>query len=492
VQAPEPVKHLDRPNPETSTIPALMTRRLIVAVLKFAMRIYFRHVEVVGLEHVPRKSPVIFVLNHPNALVDPAFLLCLAPRRVSFLAKSPLFRMPILGYFVRALDCLPVYRHQDEGEDVSKNREMFVAARALLARGGTIGICPEGVSHDEPRLRPIKTGAARIALGAVSTVEANGTGLDSPAGPPAYAGGSGKVPCVDLKIVPAGLYYTSKTKFRSAVLLYFGTPIEVRPVELEADGNPPRSAVRDLSKKIECALREVILDAEHEEALQTISLAERIFSSETNEEGSESLADELQLQQRFNKAYTLLRDRAPERLRRLEVRMIRFEEELTQAGVDPEDLSPPTSTLDVFRHLITRVLLFLLLIVPATLGALIHYPAYRLGGYLATRFSKNDEDVISTVKIISAMLLFPITWLLAAVVGYKLQGWELALAVAVVLPLAGYLAIRFFEGIDSFLGGLRALVFFLMRRRFFVRLLAERKAIRNEILALGEETAIPS
>jgi 1-acyl-sn-glycerol-3-phosphate acyltransferase len=467
-----------------------MTRRLIVAILRFAMRIYFRRVEVVGLEHVPLKSPAIFVLNHPNALVDPAFLLCLAPRRVSFLAKSPLFRMPILGYFVRALDCLPVYRHQDEGEDVSKNREMFVAARALLARGGTIGICPEGVSHDEPRLRPIKTGAARIALGAVSTVEANGTAVGSPADPPAHAGGSDKLPCAGLKIVPAGLYYTSKTKFRSAVLLYFGKPIEVSPVELEPDGNPPRTAVRDLSKRIECALREVILDAEHEEALQTISRAERIFSSETEEDGDESLAEELQLQQRFNKAYAVLREHAPERLRKLEIRMIRFEEELTQAGVDPEDLSPPTSTLDVFRHLITRVLLFLVLIVPATLGAVVHYPAYRLGGYLATRFSKDDEDVVSTVKIISAMLLFPITWLLAAAVAYKLQGWASAVVVALVFPLAGYLAIRFFEGLDSFMGGLRALVFFMMRRRFFVRLLAERKAIRNEILALGKETAI--
>ena len=433
------------------------------------MRIYFRRVEVVGIEQVPRTAPVIFVLNHPNALVDPAFLLCLAPRRVSFLAKAPLFRTPILSYFVRALDSLPVYRRQDEGEDVSKNSEMFVAARKLLADGGTIGICPEGVSHDEPRLRPIKTGAARIALAAVSTGEVHG-----------------------LTIVPAGLYYTSKTKFRSAVLLYFGKPIDVTPVELEADGNASRLAVRELSNRIEKALREVMLDAEHEEALQTISRAERIFSSEGDGEGDDSLADELQLQQRFVKAYGVLRERAPERLRKLEVRMSRFEEELAQAGVDPDDLSPPTSTLDVFRHLITRVLLFLLLLVPAVLGALVHYPAYRLGGYLATRFSKNDEDVISTIKIISAILLFPVTWLVAAVVAYELRGWKLALGIAFLIPLAGYLAIRFFEGFDSFLGGLRALVFFLMRRRFFVRLLAERKAIRSEILALGEETAILS
>jgi 1-acyl-sn-glycerol-3-phosphate acyltransferase len=446
-----------------------MTRRIIVALLRFAMRIYFRRVEVVGLEQVPRKSPVIFVLNHPNALVDPAFLLCLAPRRVSFLAKSPLFRIPILGFFVRALDSLPVYRRQDDGEDVSKNRETFVAARKLLARGGTIGICPEGVSHDEPGLRPIKTGASRIALAAVSTGEV-----------------------AELKIVPAGLYYTSKTKFRSAVLLYFGKPIEVAPVEMENDGHPPRGAVRELSNRIECALREVILDAEHEEALQTISRAERIFSSEPDDEGEDSLADELQLQQRFIKAYTILREQAPERLRKLEVRMSRFEEELTQAGVDPEDLSPPSSTLDVFRHLITRIFLFIVLIVPATAGFLVHYPAYRLGGYLATRFSRDEDDVISTVKIISAMLLFPLTWLVAVALAYDLQGWELSLAAAIVLPLVGYLAIRFFEGFDSFLGGLRALVFFLMRRRFFVRLLAERKAIRNEILALGEETAVLS
>ncbi|MFN2492741.1 MAG: lysophospholipid acyltransferase family protein [Pyrinomonadaceae bacterium] len=444
-----------------------MTRRIIVALLRFAMRIYFRRVEVVGLENVPRNTPVIFVLNHPNALVDPAFLLCLAPRRVSFLAKAPLFRMPVLSYFVRALDSLPVYRRQDEGENVSKNREMFVAARRLLASGGTIGICPEGVSHDEPRLRPIKTGAARIALGAVSTGEV-----------------------VDLTIVPAGLYYTSKTKFRSAVLLYFGKPIDVTPIELEADGNPPRSAVRELSNRIECALREVMLDAEHEEALQTISRAERIFSSEGDEESNESLAEELQLQQRFVKAYTVLRERSPERLRKLEVRMSRFEEELAQAGVDPDDLSPPTSTLDVFKHLISRVILFLLLILPATAGALVHYPAYRLGGYLATRFSKNDEDVISTIKIISAILLFPVTWVVAGFAAFELRGWKVALGIIFLVPLAGYVAIRFFEGFDSFMGGLRALVFFLMRRRFFVRLLAERKAIRSEILALGEETAV--
>src|ERR1043165_8963678 len=146
----------------------LLTRRLIVVVLGLALRVFFRRIEVAGRERIPLKNPVIFVLNHPNALVDPVFILCLAPRRVSFLAKAPLFRMPVIGYLVRALDSLPVYRKQDEGEDPARNRETFELSRALLQRGGTIAICPEGVSHNEPRLKPLKTGAARIPLSAAS------------------------------------------------------------------------------------------------------------------------------------------------------------------------------------------------------------------------------------------------------------------------------------------------------------------------------------
>lgn len=446
-----------------------MVRRIILGLLKFALRVYFRRIEIIGREHVPLKSPVIFVLNHPNALVDPVFLFCLAPRRVSFLAKAPLFQMPVIGYFVRALDSLPVYRRKDEGEDVSRNEETFVAARKLLARGGTIGICPEGVSHSEPRLLPIKTGAARIALGAVSTGEV-----------------------IDLKIVPAGLYYTSKTKFRSSVLLYFGRPIAVPPVALDVSGAIPRGAVRELSDRIECALREVILDAEHEEALQTISRAEKIFSAEADDESGESLAQELQLQQRFIKAYAVLRQQAPERLRRLELRMSRFEQELTQAGVSADDFSPPPSPAAVLLHILIRICVFAILILPAMLGVVVHYPAYRLGRYLATRFSKDEEDVISTVKIISGILLLPLTWLLLAGVVYKLFDWKLALATLFLMPLMGYLAVRLFEEFDKSIGGLRALAFFLTRRRFFIRLLAERKAIHKEILALGEETAIAS
>lgn len=446
-----------------------MIRRIIVALVRLALRIYFKRIEVVGLENVPLDKPVIFVLNHPNALVDPVFLLCLAPRRVSFLAKAPLFRMPLVGYLVRAMDSLPVYRKQDGEQDFSKNEETFIAARKLLAKGGTIGICPEGVSHDAPGLKPIKTGAARISLAAVSTGEVS-----------------------DLQIVPAGLYYTAKSSFRSSALLYFGAPIPVAAVTLQADGIPPHAEVRALSARIGAALREVTLDAQHEEALHTISRAERIFSSDTAGKQDESLADELLLQQRFIKAYSDLQLRQPERLRKLEVRMIRFEEELRQSGVDAEELSAPTSTRAVFRHIAIRSLLFLLMLGPAIVGTIVHYPAYKLGGYLATNLSRDSEDMISTVKIMSGMLFFPLTWILVGVISYLLAGWIAVILTTLIVPLSGYIAILFLEELDRSLGGLRALAFFLVRRRFFVRLLAERKIIKDEILALGEEAPRPN
>jgi len=441
-----------------------MIRRIIVGLVRLALRIYFQRIEVTGVEHVPLDTPVIFVLNHPNALVDPVFLLCLAPRDVSFLAKAPLFRMPVIGYLVKQLDSLPVYRRQDEGQDVTKNQETFIAARKLLARGGTIGICPEGISHDKPGLQPIKTGAARISLAAVSTGEVR-----------------------ELKIVPAGLYYTSKTRFRSDALLYFGTPINVEPTTLEPDGTPPRDAVRQLSSQIEKALREVILDAKHEEELQTTARAERIFSSASNNGEEESLKDELVLQQRFIRAYPIVQQLQPDRLRRLETRMMRFEEELNQAGVDPEELSPPGSTSRVLVAIVRRLILFLLMLGPALIGTITHYPAYKLGGLLATRFSRDSDDVISTIKIISAMLLFPLTWIVLIVLAYVFSGWLLAAVVLVVVPVCGYLAIVFYEELDKSIAGLRVLMFFLVRRKFFVRLLAERNAIRNEIVALGKE-----
>src|SRR2546427_638345 len=318
----------------------------------------------------------MFVLNHPSGLIDPAFLLCLAPRRVSLLAKAPLFRMPVIGFFCRAFEAIPVHRRQDVGSDPSQNRETFDTARAVLARGAAIAIFPEGQSHSDPKLRPLKTGAARIAFGAAA-----GLAQSSP-----------------MRIVPAGLYYRAKRTFRSAALLHFGEPFVVQPIALAPGEEPPPGAVREVNAPIQPAPR----------------------------------------------------GRA--------------------AGY------------------VGRAALVLVLLLPAALaGVVVHYPAYRAVGFVATGMAKGAEDALASIKVLAAMLLFPLTWTGVAAVAWWRRGVEAGLLAFAAAPLMAYAALVFFERLDRIIGGARALSLFVFRRWAFLRLLAERKGIREEILALGRQ-----
>ncbi|HEV7890447.1 MAG TPA: 1-acyl-sn-glycerol-3-phosphate acyltransferase [Pyrinomonadaceae bacterium] len=481
-----------------------MLRRAITAVLRFALRVFFRRIEVVGRRRVPRDGACLFVLNHPNALVDPAFVLAYAPRSVSFLAKSPLFRMPVIGFLIRALDSIPVYRKQDEGEGASsRNRETFERSAELLRRGGTIAICPEGASHSEPYLLPLKTGAARIALGAAAemakdeggrmkdegkakkdevSVEQNKADGEQHALHP-----SSFIPHPSLYVVPAGLYYTAKTSFRSGALLYFGEPIPVEAAAEDEHGEPARERVRELSDRIAESLRSLTLNADRHEALAMVGRAERIFSSDEDE--GVSLERELRRRRRFVEGYAYHRTHSPERLEVLEARIRQYEEALTQAGFeDPRQLTAAAvSEYARAWTILTRVALFLLLSPAALAGALLHYPAYKLAGVLATKFARQYDDVLSTFKIAAALLLFPLTWCALAVLLYLFEGWWGVLTALVCGPLTGYVALRTLEEFDRFRAGTRAALFFLRERTFFRSLLEERRHIRREIRALGDE-----
>jgi 1-acyl-sn-glycerol-3-phosphate acyltransferase len=408
---------------------------------------------------------VILAVNHPNGLIDPLFLLCLSPRPVSFLAKAPLFEMPVIGWFVRALGSIPVYRRQDGGFDPAKNRQTFDRARAILSGGGVIAIFPEGASHGDPKLRPLKTGAARIALGATSA-----SGQERP-----------------LTIVPLGIYYTAKRIFRSSALLYFGEPILVAPAPLNPDGEPLPDAVRALTDQIERALRDVTLQADEHEALALVGRAEELFSAD-DQDDEHPLADKFQLRRRLMAGYTTLRTRAPERLATISGRITRFEIELRDAGLDPKTLQPENLIAGGAAGLALKGLVFLVFVVPlALVGTVINYPAYRLVGFIATGLSRNDEDIIATIKMIAGALLFPLTWILVAVAIGIWWSTAAGFAALVLAPLTGYASLRFFETLDELAGGARAVLLSRFRRWGYLRLVAERSAIREEIISLGAE-----
>src|SRR5439155_15427786 len=208
---------------------------------------------------------------------------------------------------------------QDAGSDPAQNRETFDAARAVLTRGGAIAIFPEGASHSDPKLRPWRTGGARVALGA-----AGGLAASSP-----------------IRIVPGGLYYRAKRTFRSAALLYFGEPFAVEPVALGPGEEPPAGPVRQLTARIEQALAAVTLQAEQAEAHALVDRAQRIVSAQDEAPASPpSLADEFALRRRLLAGYDAVRAQWPERFAALTTRIDRYEAALAAAGLDPRQLTP--------------------------------------------------------------------------------------------------------------------------------------------------------
>src|ERR1051326_4874140 len=372
-------------------------RRAVTALLRLLIRVFFKRIEIVDMERVPADVPVIFAVNHPNALIDPLFLLCFAPRPVSFLAKAPLFTTPVIGWFVRGLDSIPVYRKQDNV--AGSNRETFARARALLARGGAIAIFPEGTTHSDPRLRELKTGAARIALGASM-------------------------------------------------------------------------------ERIVKALDAVTLQADSHEALALIARGERIFSA-----GRFDPAEELEARRRFVDGYAWLRAHDPQRLAPLQSRVEQLAAELGDANIEPQELPGPRFAASV------KTLATLLVALPlAVVGGIIHFPAYRLTGFIARRFVK-EEEMVATIKAIAGALFYLLTWIACASLAWWRLGARWALAALVVVPLLGWIALRFFERLDDVIGRTRELTWRLARRHAYARLRDEQRAIREEIAALDEVIA---
>jgi len=124
-----------------------------IAVL--IMRLLFR-LEARGTEHVPAQGPLLIVANHSSVL-DPPLVGGMTPRRLTFLAKAELFRIPGFGWLIRRLGAQPLRR---DGADPSALR----TAQRVLQGGGALLVFPEGTRGEEGVLREAKSGAALLAM----------------------------------------------------------------------------------------------------------------------------------------------------------------------------------------------------------------------------------------------------------------------------------------------------------------------------------------
>jgi len=228
---------------------------LFRAFLRFVLRVFFRGVEIVGLDNLPPGRPLVLVANHLNGLVDALLLLGALPVYPRTLGKSTLWKNLLIRPFVTLAGAIPVYRHQDQ-VDTAQNEDTFRRCHDLLAAGGSLALFPEWKSHNEPALQPLKTGIARIVLGAEQAHPGLGT-----------------------RILPIGFIFDARQTFRSRVLLQIGEPLDPAP-ELAAGGIGNPDAVRALTARVSDALEKVTLNYASWEDAHLIARAAEIWGRE--------------------------------------------------------------------------------------------------------------------------------------------------------------------------------------------------------------------
>jgi 1-acyl-sn-glycerol-3-phosphate acyltransferase len=363
------------------------------------IRLFFDHVEIDGLENVPREGPLLVVSNHTNGLVDGLMLLNVLPRHASLTAKSTLKKNPLLALLMRIGGVVPFYRRQDSA-DVSKNFDSFAAIKARLARGEAICIFPEGVSHSDASLRELKSGAARIAI----------------------EFSSGAKP---LRILPIGLHYDAKQRFRSSVLVRIGTPIDVDPsMDAQALTHEIEQRIRALTTNFH-RVREALWLRWTAELLETRGDDPKPLDRE-----SLDVAHRAQLIDRLRADY----ERADrDRVASIFAAMRAYRRDLRRRGIAQHEVYLSMHPLQALFFALRE--LELLIVGGAIVAvALVQHGVALLADRALTKILSVDLDHWASNAIFYGFAIFPLTWIAGIAAVWKLASPRWALAYAALLP----------------------------------------------------------
>lgn len=383
----------------------------IRGLVSLALRLFYR-VKVNAPAAEPQ-GPVIFVGNHPNALIDPALVFVITHRQVTFLAKEPLFRMPVIGWILKGLHALPVYRKQDSPGQMVKNEGTLEAARTALVQGRAITIFPEGKSHSEPMLAELKTGAARIALGAARE------------GAP-------------VRIVPVGFTYEEKHLFRSTVVIEVGPAIEVTPF-LPPQGAAEaeeKEASRQLTERIAEGLKSVTVNLAQWEDLPLIQTAEQLYAFRQGEK-----TDRERLKH-WARGLQLFRSEQPERFEQVRSSIMSFRRRLELVHADPKDLTLVYQSGLVTTFVLKNLVALCLGLPLFVLGLALFILPYQVPR-LASR--KSELDTQATVKFLGALLMTLLWWPGVTVAAWVLGGWSWGVVALVGVPPLALFTLYFSE-----------------------------------------------
>ncbi|MCI0568076.1 MAG: 1-acyl-sn-glycerol-3-phosphate acyltransferase [Acidobacteria bacterium] len=431
-----------------------MFYRIFRAFLILCLRIMYRRIEAPGLARVPPHGGVLLVANHGNALMDPLLLLVLLSRPITFLAKHTLFPMPLVGFFLKRIGGLPVYRRHEAPGESAKNEETLDRCGSTLSAGGIVCLFPEGISHNEPKLQTLRTGAARIYCRAMRRVSAG------------------------LTLLPAGINYESKRAFRSRVLVVFGRPIAAEDVtSLEAAR--PGEGVAELTRRIEEALRELVPGLDTWGELAFLRDVRALFLGRREE----SLTEEAVSLRRFIQAYRYYREKDPDTVAAIRERWEMYRRQLRRFSLRDESVDLSEAPVRAARFVLLSAVVILGVMPLAIAGWVTHYPAYRLCGEVERRANR-AADQSATFKLIGGILLFPLTYaILAALLAWR-GGWKSALVGLALLPLCGWAALRVSEERQRLREGVKALALAFTSRKAVEEIRRQRRGILDSVAQL--------
>lgn len=366
--------------------------------------VFYRRVDVTGASRFPRDRPAIIAANHTNGLADPIMLVGKMPGLPRFLAASSLWRFGPARLLFRLTGVVPIHRRRD-GADTAENTTTFSACHAALADGAQLAIFPEGEVHLEPSMLPIKTGAARIALGAALDADVRG-----------------------IVIVPVGLVYDDKGRFRSQAALHIGEPIAVDDWvdRYRAD---PVEAVRSVTDVLDARLRELTVNHPSWRESAVVERAAALASV-----AAPGPARRSALRRALASALTRAGGEASEEFRELAAAVGAHARDLEALGIDDPKAVPSFEATSPARRLRLGVELTVLT-PPAVLGVATNGPVVTAVRLVSARVRHPAWQ--ATAKGLTAFVLCPIVWTLESTFVFRRFGRRAGLTVAAAGPVGG-------------------------------------------------------
>lgn len=428
-------------------------------VARIAAFVYYR-IRYRG-EQVPRHGPVLLVANHPNSLLDPMLVQAAARRPVRFLAKAPLFEDGKIAWLVRAAGAIPVYRRADDPLQMDRNEEMFRAVHAALAAAAAVGIFPEGVSHTEPALAPLRTGAARIALGAQPFI------------------------LRPFPIVPVGLVFRQRDVFRSEALVLVGSPVPWD--DLATSGPQDENAVRALTDRLAAALHRITVNLEHWQDEPLIDCAMRIWEAELGvpPDPAERVA-RLGITTRILAAVRQSEDADGSALARdVEAHRRR----LRRLGLRPADLVADVGLARGATWTVTRVPLVMPLAAGVAIaGLVLFWVPYRLTGTIVKRL-RRPADQRSTYKLLLGIAVYATWVMILSVLGAIVFSLWTGLGLLIGVPIVGMAGLVIREHWRGAGGDVRRFLLLRSRRELVTALRAAQRDLGVRLDALYHDFA---